>query len=177
MATNIKTLLAERNLSRGTISNNKPNTNTAINVLATPKAEVEKILKFVNNLENLFSNPLKDVISFFKARPKDPLYIGYDKDLKNYGSSIDGSTWTKLTRAELKYAGYVPVPERGTVWQSRNSKALFLVIDFFNCRGFLSEDEHPSILYIDELGNTRSCRIVDWQGKFIFCDFTVGKHR
>lgn len=143
----------------------------------TPLADRQKILKFVNNLSSLLANPLKDIISFFKARPKDIFFIGYDKDLALYASSMDANTWIKLTKNEIKFSGYVPVPERGTIWQARNSKALFIVLEFVNCKGFLNDDEHPSIVYMDELGNTRVCRIVDWQGKFIFCDFTVGKDK
>lgn len=82
------------------------------NKLKTPKTEIEKIVKFVNNLPYLLANKLSAVIDFFKARPTDIVYIGYDKEIKLYATSIDSNTWTKLTKSEIKFSGYMPVPER-----------------------------------------------------------------
>ena len=123
----------------------------------------------------MLSNPLTSVIEFFKARPNDLMYIGYDKELKFFAASNDANTWVKLTKTEFKFAGYMPVPERGTVWQAKNSKALFIILEFINCSGILAENEYPSIVYMNELGHTRICRITDWPSKFLFCDHTVGK--
>lgn len=172
----IRDLISKRGAITSTsVATNKTNNKPDKVIEQIPAIEKEKITKFENNLVTLLSNKLEDIYNFFKARPKDVVFLGYDKDLQNFAVSVDEKTWIKLTRRELKFTGYIPVPERGTIWRSRNSKALFIVLEFVNCRGLLADDEFPSILYMGETGINRVCKITDWHGKFIFCNHTVGK--
>lgn len=142
---------------------------------SVPKVDKEKILTFCKGMTKHLNNEFSDIVKFFKARPKDPLLLMYDEELKYFAISTDGETWVKNIRMDFEVGGYLTVPERGTVWQSRTSRALFLVMDFCNLRTTKAEEEPPLIVYMDELGNNKTMHITAWHSKMMFCDHTVGK--
>lgn len=146
-------------------------------VFSAKKVEKEKILNFCKGISKYLNNDLSDIIKLFKARPKDPLLLMYDKDFKYFATSTDGNTWTKNVRADVEFMGYITLPERGTIWQARNARSLFLVLDFCNLRTTKPQEEPPMVIYMDELGNNKSIPIVLWHSKMMFCDHTVGKDK
>lgn len=139
------------------------------------KVEKEKVLNFCKGMPKHLSNELADIVKFFKSRPKDPLLLMYDKDFKVFATSTDGETWVKNLKTDIEFAGYITVPERGTVWQSRNSRSLYLVLDFCNLRTIKPQEEPPLVIYMDELGNNKSMHIVMWHSHMMFCDHTICK--
>lgn len=138
--------------------------------------EKDKIVKFINSLPNLFNLPMIDLVKIFTARPKDIYFLAYDSELKNFATSLDGKTWTKISRGNFNYLGHITVPERGSIWQSRTSKALFLVIGFVNTKS-IKDDELPSIVYMDELGSEKVISMLTWHSSMMFSSNVVTKEQ
>jgi hypothetical protein len=138
--------------------------------------EKDKVVKFINSLPSIFSLPMTDLVKIFTARPKDIYFLAYDSDLKNFATSLDGTTWTKISRGNFSYLGHITVPERGSIWQSRTSKALFLVIGFVNTKS-IKDDEIPSIVYMDELGSEKVISMLTWHSSMMFSSNVVTKEQ
>lgn len=139
-------------------------------------ADKDKITKFINSLPCIFNLKMPDLVKIFTARPKDIYFLAYDSELKNFATSLDGKTWSKLCRGNFNYLGHVTVPERGSIWQSRISKALFLVIGFVNTKS-IKDDEVPSVVYMDELGSEKILSMLTWHSSMMFSSNIVTKEQ
>lgn len=138
-------------------------------------ADQDKINKFIESLPKHFNTNRPRILALLSNRPKDPVYVGYNQDYTKFCTSIDGAVWSKNYFGDLDLYGFVPIPERGTIWQARNSKALYIVTDFANLKSTNTIEEPPIIICMDEIGITKSFKVSAWHEKLMFSSQSLHK--
>lgn len=136
-------------------------------------ASKQKIVKFISTLPYYFNTTQDQILALLSKRPKDPIFIGYNASYTKFCTSTDGSEWVKNYAGLIDLYGFIPIPERGTIWQARNSKALYIVTDFANIRSSNSIEEPPIIICMDELGITKTFKVSTWHEKLMFSSHSL----
>lgn len=127
-----------------------------------------RINNFILKMEEIFECDKPTFKKLFKPRKSDYYFLAYDQECKVYAVSHNGEDWFKNGIGKFDYFGHVTIPARGSIWSSKKTKSLFLVTDFINIQSRKSNDQVPSVVYVNERGYSMSMPVVNWHAEMTY---------
>lgn len=122
----------------------------------------ERVESFLLKMEEIFGCDKETFKKLFKPRKSDYYFLAYDQNYRVYAYSNDGENWFKSGIGKFEYHFHVTIPARGSIWHLKKNKTVYLVTDFVNIDRRKSNESIPSVVYMNEMGQSMTMPIVLW---------------